>query len=906
MRVPGGGASCLDVGRPGSGALPPPTTRPFWRVAGAQYPLAVDAGGVGVGTRHQPHSVVWGRHEGPGGGAPLAWVWGIRARALSQPQPFVVLGVRPGPASHWPWVRCAGVGARPSLAPSPVPRFVVCCAHFPGSRHPVAVVAGHLSSCCGCGQQRASLACPVAPRWCTSPHPFWSLSVLPSAFLSPWCLPPPRGLSPPALLGRCAGHVEAGREPGSLCLPLAPVEARSLGLLRVVPARVPAMGLSMAGPSSFGLGLHALRLFACVDPVTDASGLPYRPPFEGGLGRCTGAVSCGRRHLPLRVPRVCARVCSSWPGRAGRPPGCVSVRPPFPLTVLPFFFVWTPPGRACPWFGCLLFFSPCAPAAFGFPCFLALGALGLCALRFAPPPPPPVPFFLFPPSRPAVSCFRWFPALGALGLCALWLPPPPCSLPVFFLFFSSPFRVSLSQAFRCFRSWVPWTSALCGCPPPPCSLPSVVFLSFFLSSLVAFPPFFSRSRAVPCPALLFCAVLRRAWRRRALLCRVLSWCAASSGRRARSAVGVPPPPFCCPLVPLPDPPSWSVVSVLSRGAVLCCSVLPPAAWWLLFASVRARGVLLLPLRWLVSCAFACDCWVRVVGSGCLLLFSSGVFCRGCSCLAAWPAALLLLRCVAASRSPVLCPVFRGAVLPCGAVPLRPAVHFAWLAVLVCVLSACQQCCVVLCGSCCSAPVWSVLSLVPCAVARRCVWCCLPVRPVVWWCCPVARRGVPWCPAAPCCALWCRVVVWCRAVGLCGVFPFAGGGPFAFHRCLVCWCCVLRRSAPSAVFCGAVLPCGAVLAGCAVWLSGLLVVVFRFVLFCSATHPCCFSGPLKTFAKPKINLFLIAKLYTTQLTHAGRQHYQYHCADLRVPTRPRRWWSWLQGVDRFSPRAGRLS
>ena len=56
MRVPGGGASCLGVGRPGSGALPSPTTRPFGRAAGAHYPLAVDAGGAGMGTRHQPHS----------------------------------------------------------------------------------------------------------------------------------------------------------------------------------------------------------------------------------------------------------------------------------------------------------------------------------------------------------------------------------------------------------------------------------------------------------------------------------------------------------------------------------------------------------------------------------------------------------------------------------------------------------------------------------------------------------------------------------------------------------------------------------------------------------------------------------------------------------------------------------
>ena len=56
MRVPGGGASCLGVGRPGTGALPAPTSRPFGRAAGAHYPLAVGAGGAGVGIRHQPHS----------------------------------------------------------------------------------------------------------------------------------------------------------------------------------------------------------------------------------------------------------------------------------------------------------------------------------------------------------------------------------------------------------------------------------------------------------------------------------------------------------------------------------------------------------------------------------------------------------------------------------------------------------------------------------------------------------------------------------------------------------------------------------------------------------------------------------------------------------------------------------
>ena len=113
MRMLGGGASCLGVGRPGSGALPPPTTRPFGRAAGAHYPLAVGAGGAGVGTRHQPHSArscelalrAVGAAGGCPGGAPLAWVRGLRGRALSHPGPLVLPGVRPGPTTHWPCVR---------------------------------------------------------------------------------------------------------------------------------------------------------------------------------------------------------------------------------------------------------------------------------------------------------------------------------------------------------------------------------------------------------------------------------------------------------------------------------------------------------------------------------------------------------------------------------------------------------------------------------------------------------------------------------------------------------------------------------------------------------------------------------------------------------------------------------
>ena len=56
MSVPWGGASCLGVGRPGSGALPPPTARPLGGLPGLTTHSLWVRGGAGVGTRHQPHS----------------------------------------------------------------------------------------------------------------------------------------------------------------------------------------------------------------------------------------------------------------------------------------------------------------------------------------------------------------------------------------------------------------------------------------------------------------------------------------------------------------------------------------------------------------------------------------------------------------------------------------------------------------------------------------------------------------------------------------------------------------------------------------------------------------------------------------------------------------------------------
>ena len=123
---------------------------------------------------------------------------------------------------------------------------------LPGAHTSVRTAAGvawHLFSCRGslrvvdalrvCGTRRLLLlgTCPCAlvvaggaPLWRSSlprvvRHASSSL-VAPGAPVGfPDALVPfpnpPRGLAPPALLSSCAGHAEAGREPGSICLPLA-------------------------------------------------------------------------------------------------------------------------------------------------------------------------------------------------------------------------------------------------------------------------------------------------------------------------------------------------------------------------------------------------------------------------------------------------------------------------------------------------------------------------------------------------------------------------------------------------------------------------------------------------------------------------------------------------------------
>ena len=121
MRVPRGGASCLGEGRPGSGALPPPTARPLGGLPGPTTHWLWVRGGAGVAACHQPHSArsfelalraVGAARGRPGGGASCLGVGRPVSGALPPPTARP-LGGLPGPTTHWLWVRVgAGVGTR--------------------------------------------------------------------------------------------------------------------------------------------------------------------------------------------------------------------------------------------------------------------------------------------------------------------------------------------------------------------------------------------------------------------------------------------------------------------------------------------------------------------------------------------------------------------------------------------------------------------------------------------------------------------------------------------------------------------------------------------------------------------------------------------------------------------------
>ena len=86
-RAPEGGASCLGLGRPGLGARPHLTARP-WGLRPGPATHWPQVGPITNPTARALASwlcVLWEQHEGARGGAPLAPLWGVRVGRSSTP-----------------------------------------------------------------------------------------------------------------------------------------------------------------------------------------------------------------------------------------------------------------------------------------------------------------------------------------------------------------------------------------------------------------------------------------------------------------------------------------------------------------------------------------------------------------------------------------------------------------------------------------------------------------------------------------------------------------------------------------------------------------------------------------------------------------------------------------------------
>ena len=548
--------------------------------------------------------------------------------------------------------------------------------------------------------------------------------------------------------------------------------------------------------------------------------LPSPPPFVSRGFSCRRSVPCVLSFL-VRAPVVSRFLWFRAPGALGLGAVlCVFFPPPLGFLFLlgrwlllgawcpppPFICVWLvsslPLGAPPPFF--LSLRAPMLSLAFSGFRPRVPWALALCFVCFVGLP------LLSSPCAPSFFCVLPGGWLLPGGCC-----PPPLPLGAPFFFFSLPLRCAppLSPTFPGFRPMVPWAWALrvvffvgppllglrafspLSCLPsgrwlPPggcCPSPPFLCLAVFVASARC---------CVPCVvlccvsrvAVLRCAAARCVTRCCAVVCCVVLLRLVGAAARRPVPSGAPrhPGALCFAALCFAVFPR-AVCILLLRGGVRCCSPL----CFVLCVSWGAVLCVPCPLRSVRCCASLCWCACVVLFVWCVLLLAPGavVRCRVLCCF--------LLVCSGA----VLGLVARGCLLVpcCGALLSVFFCWWCWFVSFPCVCGA-----VLRCASCCLVPVESALLSVPRAVVCPCVLWCLPGRSAVCWC----RSGVSWCLAVLCVVLWCP--------------------------------------APCALSCGAVLPCGDVLVGCAVRLSALLVFVFPFVLFSFAKNPCCFSVPLKTF------------------------------------------------------------
>ena len=342
-------------------------------------------------------------------------------------------------------------------------RAVVCCVLCALSG--VAAPGG----CCCLAPVRVPWSWPAAslsgvprgPAWYAAPRPVRSLPVLWLAFPTPWCLSPPQGLAPPALLVAARGtRRPAGNRAHCACRWPPPRQGRSARSASY-PSRTPQWGCPWRVPPALVLGCvpcGGWRVWTrlMTRPVSRTVRRATRDSAGAPELFCVDADNspCGSEDA-TPGSRACVRalVCPGRVGRAGLL-GAFRCASPFPLVALSFCFAL---GWGCPFLGLFLpspfFPSSPPPSFFLFFLFFFFRALPLSLA-----------FFGFRPQVP------W-----ALALGFLFLPPPRFGVLNFSFFLCAP---PLSLAFAGFRPRVPWALALCvvcfvGLPLPGsrCGLP---------------------------------------------------------------------------------------------------------------------------------------------------------------------------------------------------------------------------------------------------------------------------------------------------------------------------------------------------------------------------------------------------------------------------------------------------
>ena len=278
-RAPGGGASCLGVGRPWSGALSAPTARPLGGLPGPTTHWLWVRGGAGVGTRHRPHSArscvlalrAVGAARGRPGGAPPAWVWGVRGRALSHPRLPAL------------WAGCRG----------PLPTGCGCGGVLVWG--PVTYPTARVLACRG-GGTRAPGGAPLA----------WVWGAQGRALCQPRL---------PALLAGCRGTVPTGCGCGGV---------RAWGPVTNPTGRALASWLCALWQRHEGArGRHLLP--GCGASGVGRSPIPDCPPSRRAAGAhyplAVGAGGCGRGDLSPSPQRALLRAGFAHCGGGTRAPG---------------------------------------------------------------------------------------------------------------------------------------------------------------------------------------------------------------------------------------------------------------------------------------------------------------------------------------------------------------------------------------------------------------------------------------------------------------------------------------------------------------------------------------------------------------------------------------------------------